>query len=350
MLAPGARGPAVQLRVRRTDARATRARSARSARVARAGRRPRPTRCGPTAEQPDTPGWLVRAVPNKYPLLEPGEPAPRDDPLERAAAATRSCSSPAPATGAPRGDRPRPRARRLDGRARPGAVRARASRRWRDALARAPRGRLRPPDGERGPGRGRLARAHPRPALRARRSCPALVARERERFTAHNTRTMGGCLLCDLLQEEVPAPRARRRRRRPRGAAGPVRVAHAPTSCSSCRAGTTRSFADGRRQLRAAAARGAGEARASASAASPPLNLWLRTRAQGRRALPLAHRHPAAADPAGRASSSGTGAGGQHLPARAGRRRSCGLVEACCAGAGRARSSHRARRRGACAR
>jgi UDPglucose--hexose-1-phosphate uridylyltransferase len=32
---------------------------------------------------------------------------------------------------------------------------------------------------------------------------PALVARERERFTAHNTRTMGGCLLCDLLQEEV---------------------------------------------------------------------------------------------------------------------------------------------------
>jgi UDPglucose--hexose-1-phosphate uridylyltransferase len=32
---------------------------------------------------------------------------------------------------------------------------------------------------------------------------PALIARERERFTAHNTRTMGGCLLCDLLQEEV---------------------------------------------------------------------------------------------------------------------------------------------------
>jgi UDPglucose--hexose-1-phosphate uridylyltransferase len=32
---------------------------------------------------------------------------------------------------------------------------------------------------------------------------PALIARERERFAAHNTRTMGGCLLCDLLQEEV---------------------------------------------------------------------------------------------------------------------------------------------------
>src|SRR6266542_3339685 len=32
---------------------------------------------------------------------------------------------------------------------------------------------------------------------------PTVVARERERFNAHNTRTMGGCLLCDLLQEEV---------------------------------------------------------------------------------------------------------------------------------------------------
>src|SRR6266542_658241 len=32
---------------------------------------------------------------------------------------------------------------------------------------------------------------------------PTVVARERERVTAHNTRTMGGCLLCDLLQEEL---------------------------------------------------------------------------------------------------------------------------------------------------
>jgi UDPglucose--hexose-1-phosphate uridylyltransferase len=32
---------------------------------------------------------------------------------------------------------------------------------------------------------------------------PVLAARERERFTAHNTRTMGSCLLCDLLQEEI---------------------------------------------------------------------------------------------------------------------------------------------------
>jgi UDPglucose--hexose-1-phosphate uridylyltransferase len=32
---------------------------------------------------------------------------------------------------------------------------------------------------------------------------PVVAARERERFSAHNTRTMGSCLLCDLLQEEV---------------------------------------------------------------------------------------------------------------------------------------------------
>jgi UDPglucose--hexose-1-phosphate uridylyltransferase len=32
---------------------------------------------------------------------------------------------------------------------------------------------------------------------------PGVAARERERFSAHNTRTMGSCLLCDLAQEEV---------------------------------------------------------------------------------------------------------------------------------------------------
>jgi UDPglucose--hexose-1-phosphate uridylyltransferase len=44
---------------------------------------------------------------------------------------------------------------------------------------------------------------HTHAQLYALRFVPALIARERERFTAHNTRTMGGCLLCDLLQEEV---------------------------------------------------------------------------------------------------------------------------------------------------
>ena len=39
---------------------------------------------------------------------------------------------------------------------------------------------------------------------------PAAVARERERFTAYATRTMGGNLLGDLLQEEVRMRRAHR--------------------------------------------------------------------------------------------------------------------------------------------
>ncbi len=44
---------------------------------------------------------------------------------------------------------------------------------------------------------------HSHAQLYALDSVPATVAREREHFTAHNTRTMGGCLLCDLLKEEV---------------------------------------------------------------------------------------------------------------------------------------------------
>jgi UDPglucose--hexose-1-phosphate uridylyltransferase len=44
---------------------------------------------------------------------------------------------------------------------------------------------------------------HSHAQLYALDSVPAVVAREREHFTAHNARTMGGCLLCDLLKEEV---------------------------------------------------------------------------------------------------------------------------------------------------
>ena len=35
----------------------------------------------PGGGKPDTPGWVVRAVPNKYPLLEPGDPDAPQDPL-----------------------------------------------------------------------------------------------------------------------------------------------------------------------------------------------------------------------------------------------------------------------------
>ena len=79
---------------------------------------------------------------------------------------------------------------------------------------------------------------HSHAQLYALDSVPAMVAREREHFTAHNTRTMGGCLLCDLLKEEV--------RRRERVVAvddhavllAPF-ASRGPTSCSSCHATTS---------------------------------------------------------------------------------------------------------------
>ena len=56
---------------------------------------------------------------------------------------------------------------------------------------------------------------------------PAAVARERERFTAYATRTMGGNLLADLLQEEVRMRDRDRRDRRRRRAARALRLAAA---------------------------------------------------------------------------------------------------------------------------
>ena len=53
---------------------------------------------------------------------------------------------------------------------------------------------------------------------------PAAVARERERFGAYATRTMGGNLLGDLVQEEVRRRERDRRDRRRGRAAGAVRA------------------------------------------------------------------------------------------------------------------------------
>jgi UDPglucose--hexose-1-phosphate uridylyltransferase len=107
---------------------------------------------------------------------------------------------------------------------------------------------------------------------------PALIARERERFTAHNTRTMGGCLMCDLLQEEV------RRRERvvavdddtvllaPFAARSPYELQlvprrHEPRFAES-EAGV-RLLHEGLLQLR------------EHLGAQPPLNLWVRTAPRG---------------------------------------------------------------------
>jgi UDPglucose--hexose-1-phosphate uridylyltransferase len=108
---------------------------------------------------------------------------------------------------------------------------------------------------------------------------PAAIARERERFGAYTTRTMGGNLLGDLVQEEV------RRRERivaiddetvlmaPYGARVPFQLLIAPRTPRG-------RFADdgptGAAMLHEALCR-----LAHRLGASPPLNLWVRTAPRG---------------------------------------------------------------------
>ena len=100
----------------------------------------------------------------------------------------------------------------------------RAARDARDlARANARPGRRRVPAAER-PGGPSLPAAE----LYALPFVPAAVARERERFGAYATRTMGGNLLGDLVQEEVPQARAGRGDRRARACCCPAFAARAP--------------------------------------------------------------------------------------------------------------------------
>ena len=109
---------------------------------------------------------------------------------------------------------------------------------------------------------------------------PAQVARERERFGAYATRTMGGNLLQDLVQEEV--------RLRERIVAiddeavlhgalrlAPALPAHARAAARRARASRT----TGRPAPRCCTTRWRGWR--AGSATSPPLNLWVRTAPRG---------------------------------------------------------------------
>ena len=108
---------------------------------------------------------------------------------------------------------------------------------------------------------------------------PAAIARERERFGAYATRTMGGNLLADLVQEEV------RRRERivaiddetvlmaPYGARVPFQLMIAP------RTPRARFEEDG--PLGAAMLHDALGRLARRLGANPPLNLWVRTAPRG---------------------------------------------------------------------
>jgi len=148
----------------------------------------------PNGGGPDGPGWTVRTVPNKYPALAAGleELPPEAQP---------DLFSALPAAGAHEVIVNAPDAVRslgdLDG-----AQVAVAMDAWRERM-RAHAGaacvHLIVNEGH----LGGASLPHTHAQLYALDFVPAAIARERERFGAYATRTMGGNLLADLVQEEV---------------------------------------------------------------------------------------------------------------------------------------------------
>jgi UDPglucose--hexose-1-phosphate uridylyltransferase len=146
--------------------------------------------------EPDAPGWSVRVVPNLYPALTPdgAEPAPDAYP---------DLFSAAPARGGHEVVINAPQPLVSLSQLEPAQV-ATALEVWRARI------RHHTETGaayvhvivnERREGGASLPHTHAQ--VYALPFVPAQVARERERFGAHATRTMGGNLLGDLVQEEV---------------------------------------------------------------------------------------------------------------------------------------------------
>ena len=228
----------------------------------------------PAGGPPDSPGWLVRAVPNKFPLLEPGsgddvDAGPhRGDP--ELFVATKATGHHEVIVHAPQ---------------HVASMTALDQEQFRHAME---GWRARSASHEQAAyvhlmiNEGHAAGAsleHSHAQLYALDSVPAAIAREREHFTAHNSRTMGGCLLCDLLTEEV------RRRERvvaiddhavllaPFASRGPYELQLVPRRHQ-------RSFAEA--EPAALDLLREGLLRLSAKlGAPPPLNLWVRTAPRG---------------------------------------------------------------------
>jgi UDPglucose--hexose-1-phosphate uridylyltransferase len=142
----------------------------------------------------DSPGWTVRVVPNLYPALDPESPQPEPFAQPDLFSATPATGSHEVIVNAPDcvmslSDLPVEQV---------GA----AMEVWRERMRAHPDAAYvhlivneRPEAGASLP--------HTHAQLYALDFVPAAVARERERFGAYATRTMGGNLLADLLQEEV---------------------------------------------------------------------------------------------------------------------------------------------------
>jgi UDPglucose--hexose-1-phosphate uridylyltransferase len=220
----------------------------------------------PGGGPPDSPGWTVRVVPNLYPALSPDAPDPPPE-------ANRDLFWAGPARGAHEVivNAPNPVVSLSE--LSPDQVVA-AVEVWRERMrAHADATYVHLSVNERREAGASLPHTHSQ--LYALEFVPAAVARERERFGAYATRTMGGNLLADLVQQEV------RRRERvvaiddetvlmaPYGSRVPFQLLIAPRTARP-------RFEDpgpsGARMLHAALGR-----LARRLGASPPLNLWVRT-------------------------------------------------------------------------
>jgi UDPglucose--hexose-1-phosphate uridylyltransferase len=148
----------------------------------------------PDGGAPDTPGWRVRVVPNLYPALEPDAEPPEPS-------GTPDLFWAGPARGAHEViiNAPEPVAALAD---LPVEQLVTAVDVWRERMrAHADAACVHLIVNE-GPQAGSSI-AHTHAQLYALDFVPAAIARERERFGAYTTRTMGGNLLGDVLQQEV---------------------------------------------------------------------------------------------------------------------------------------------------
>jgi len=224
----------------------------------------------PNGGAPNTPGWTVRVVPNLYPALSQDAPAPAPE-------ANPDLFWAGPARGAHEVivNAPDPVMSLAD--LQPDQVTA-AMEVWRERMrTHGDAAYVHLIVNERREAGASLPHTHAQ--LYALDFVPAAIARERERFGAYATRTMGGNLLGDLVQEEV------RRRERivaiddetvlmaPFGARVPFQLLIAPRT-------PRMRFEDdgpiGARMLHNALTR-----LARRLGASPPLNLWVRTAPKG---------------------------------------------------------------------
>jgi UDPglucose--hexose-1-phosphate uridylyltransferase len=229
----------------------------------------------PGGGEPDTPGWRVRVVPNKFPALAPAE-GDVLDPLVTGHGEPDLFAS-APAAGAHEVviNGPQPVSSLLD--LGPGGL-AEAMHAWRARIrAHASASYVHVIVNE-----GKQAGAslpHTHAQVYALPFVPSVVARERERFTAYHERTQGRNLLGDLLQEEV-----RRRERMVTVDAEAVAIcpfaSHVPFHVQIVpRAVSPRFEDDG--PIGAALLHDVLSRMAAALGDVPPFNMWVRTAPPG---------------------------------------------------------------------